>query len=949
MATINEIKQQAAAVKNATQVGENTAERVGGALAGLAEIAEQQDSKLSGLVAKLSNHVFERYDEIKAVWAFEKKIPNDVIYARLIGKYSTSEIYGSISNVSTNNSLTHEFKKIDLSSQDHACKLYLTPLDNQGVTLEYFTESDLANYINDVDSREKKDIQDVNGKIEKLTTNHISETTQVGAKWAFENKIPNILMFARLVGDYTDAQIYNKRVHTNNSLTHEFKKIDLSSFNSNCELYLAAEEEGSVTLEYFTESDLANYINDVDSREKKDIQDVNGKIEKLTTNHISETTQVGAKWAFENKIPNILMFARLVGDYTDAQIYNKRVHTNNSLTHEFKKIDLSSFNSNCELYLAAEEEGSVTLEYFTESDLANYINDVDRRGKKDIQDVNGKMNNSIDYNHGNYNLMKHITVKKNGSGDFTNIQDAINSVKDASQTNQYDIQIYDDFIVNDLTQLYLKDGSRNTNIIPTALCALVWTKSWVHLRGMGRTVKLSVVSPSQNMDGDAFQYIQTLFVRGNVIIANLEVTIKGGRYAIHQDESANGSNSIDANCITKYRDITAIHYGNNDYTNGNKWSSCYAQANGISDGQTMIFENCKWYSYTQEPFYTHENYNYKNSCNMKFKNCAMGTAYNTGNIDRNVYFGDLGSGKLANVTIEGCNFPAFTAYSFKVNRGTEKERVNDDIRLGGVMLHGSSNGKMLVNRRRIYSLCLQTLQNNHNVKVVGGTAYDSIYGEDYKTYNGTINAPGLAIGIRLMADMQSWWGADATNVYSLAYRLGNCKETQKTLIVEIDGEQHVIMFDKNYMTEDGSSYDIHTTPEYDFNGIINDVNATINDYGIAFASNFWYDYKYFEDEESTMYNNTNEAIMPMDMLVRNGDNWKKANSETAKYVEGFAEERINPMNFGRVCLIKNCYIPATSKSIGILLTVDNNAHLVETSDESKAIFKYVNKNVIERF
>ena len=54
MATINEIKQQAAAVKNATQVGENTAERVGGALAGLADIAEQQDSKLSGLSEKVS-------------------------------------------------------------------------------------------------------------------------------------------------------------------------------------------------------------------------------------------------------------------------------------------------------------------------------------------------------------------------------------------------------------------------------------------------------------------------------------------------------------------------------------------------------------------------------------------------------------------------------------------------------------------------------------------------------------------------------------------------------------------------------------------------------------------------------------------------------------------------------------------------------------------------------
>ena len=49
MATINEIKQQAEAVKNATQVGENTAERVGGTLAGLADIAEQQDSKLNDL------------------------------------------------------------------------------------------------------------------------------------------------------------------------------------------------------------------------------------------------------------------------------------------------------------------------------------------------------------------------------------------------------------------------------------------------------------------------------------------------------------------------------------------------------------------------------------------------------------------------------------------------------------------------------------------------------------------------------------------------------------------------------------------------------------------------------------------------------------------------------------------------------------------------------------
>lgn len=46
MSTIEEIKQQAAAVKNATQVGENTAERVGGALAGLADIAKEQEDNI---------------------------------------------------------------------------------------------------------------------------------------------------------------------------------------------------------------------------------------------------------------------------------------------------------------------------------------------------------------------------------------------------------------------------------------------------------------------------------------------------------------------------------------------------------------------------------------------------------------------------------------------------------------------------------------------------------------------------------------------------------------------------------------------------------------------------------------------------------------------------------------------------------------------------------------
>lgn len=68
MAAIDEIKQQAAAVKNATQVGENTAERVGGALAGLADIAKAQEDNIG-----------KKADKAAVDAALDKKFDKDSI------------------------------------------------------------------------------------------------------------------------------------------------------------------------------------------------------------------------------------------------------------------------------------------------------------------------------------------------------------------------------------------------------------------------------------------------------------------------------------------------------------------------------------------------------------------------------------------------------------------------------------------------------------------------------------------------------------------------------------------------------------------------------------------------------------------------------------------------------------------------------------------------------
>ena len=84
MATIKEIKQQAAAVKNATQVGENTAERVGGALSGLADIAKQQEVELGKKFDKesISQEFGDSNDKVMSQKATTTAIADEVARAK---------------------------------------------------------------------------------------------------------------------------------------------------------------------------------------------------------------------------------------------------------------------------------------------------------------------------------------------------------------------------------------------------------------------------------------------------------------------------------------------------------------------------------------------------------------------------------------------------------------------------------------------------------------------------------------------------------------------------------------------------------------------------------------------------------------------------------------------------------------------------------------------------
>ena len=92
MKTIDEIKQQAEAVKNATQVGENTAERVGGALAGLAEIAKAQGDEISHANLHVYTDSYELNKYIKELYFDSDVDLSDVKKVRIV-KSSSHNIF----------------------------------------------------------------------------------------------------------------------------------------------------------------------------------------------------------------------------------------------------------------------------------------------------------------------------------------------------------------------------------------------------------------------------------------------------------------------------------------------------------------------------------------------------------------------------------------------------------------------------------------------------------------------------------------------------------------------------------------------------------------------------------------------------------------------------------------------------------------------------------------
>jgi len=214
-----------------------------------------------------------------------------------------------------------------------------------------------------------------------------------------------------------------------------------------------------------------------------------------------------------------------------------------------------------------------------------------------------------------------ITVAKDGTGNFKVISKAIDSVKDATQTNPVDIIIKPGIYVEAIT-----------------------TVDWVNLIGKNRDTCIIKFDGK----GEKTVYQHTVWATSNTILKNLTLIGLEVKYVIHSDGGSDYVLTID-NCTLR-----------REYPNAKSKLYPAAFGIGLKGGQHIVMKNCLLEAIL--PMYWHNWNEQKGKCSMTLKKCilkgkdyAVGI-YNLGSQQRDLFIlndcvltGAKGSFKYDNV------------------------------------------------------------------------------------------------------------------------------------------------------------------------------------------------------------------------------------------------------------------------------------------------------------
>lgn len=230
------------------------------------------------------------------------------------------------------------------------------------------------------------------------------------------------------------------------------------------------------------------------------------------------------------------------------------------------------------------------------------------------------------------------TVKKDGTGDYRTLVEAIKAVGSGSKEKPKTIYIHSGEY--DILQELGGDAWLRTVETTNSERMGIEVPDYVNIIGIG-DVRLKLEVPDDKTTSNTSKRISILNCWRHNTIKNLKLTVRNTRYAVH-DETNNQYHNNDM----KYIDCVFEHQGNK----AGVWNSTQAYAAGMGSGGNYLFDNCTFKS-NAIPFSMHDNFNVESN-RVKMVKCT----FITGQEDVAIRFGSYGTGsKKSIVTIENCN------------------------------------------------------------------------------------------------------------------------------------------------------------------------------------------------------------------------------------------------------------------------------------------------------
>lgn len=390
------------------------------------------------------------------------------------------------------------------------------------------------------------------------------------------------------------------------------------------------------------------------------------------------------------------------------------------------------------------------------------------------------------------------TVKKDGTGDYLTVEAANAAITDSAINKWYEIVIYDDWCFTQRDQLS-NDGSE-------------WyffkTKSYIKYRGAGTIKTISAIMPN-TLTINEIIHTNPIYMDGYCIIENIQAIGYNTKYAVHSDRGLNPNINTDA------IQVVFKCYLNN--LGSNSWTSPEAWGSGSSSGEKMFHIDSTYENETSPTFYIHTNSDFTNPNTYILQNLNLISNQK----DISIKFDELGSNINQNIIIDNVKLNGSLSFNASFYKNAAIQEI--DCFFPNIIVKNTLPFLNIIGGYGSIVVAFKGVSKTADsiIDIIGGTAMSLVIGSKNKK-NGSLFSVSY---VRGNIGIPTNYFENAKYSGTLGHRLGDCSSVNKTLIFNINGVEHTLIFDKDY-----SGGNINVAPLYDLTAIKNDIESKLGAY-----------------------------------------------------------------------------------------------------------------------